>query len=34
METQFPYFERKIDADLFAWSKEAQRKTLLLRGAR
>ena len=28
------YFERKIDAVLLEWSKEKQRKTLLLRGAR
>ena len=28
------YFSRKIDCELFAWSKDPDRKTLLLRGAR
>jgi len=34
MELQKIYLERKIDAVLIEWSKEKQRKTLLLRGAR
>ena len=28
------YFNRKIDADLLSWSREDDRKPLLLRGAR
>ena len=34
MDIKTPYFERKIDAVLAAWSKDTQRKILLLRGAR
>ena len=32
--TQTNYFSRKIDNELLAWSKEENRKVLLLRGAR
>jgi len=28
------YFFRKIDTDLLAWSRESDRKVLLIRGAR